>query len=805
MSTLRTKNIVESEEIYDKFQEITCVPKNLQMDYSVIYNKPFFVGNYGWNHTQIVGDSTVEIQCPANIVQSALAIIPFDASALYRMKACILLQVSGTPMHSGCCIVAACPETARVDCIDAFLQAPHVFLNANESTSVCLEIPFYCSSPLTQTVNSNLEIVNLDSVLNYATVRSYIINPLSTVSGTTALTISAHVIIKEIEFYVPKSPSTLWNPIPHFRAESLGDFAKIPTKIFDGVASGAKEVTGDFIDAVRNSVRAFTGFHNPNQPQIEKRVLNTHRNFPNYTDNLSFFEKMTNIASKDRIVKDTLFCTDVDEMDMKFILSKPCYIGTFKLTNTATEGTPLFARPITPYVQMPYQQSTAFSDLEFSAPMRLFFECSRYWRGTLKLHIQSSMTNFQYCKLMVVKNYSTDSKNLNNTLDFSEVHNLLTDTLEFSAGGQIQTVELPYCSQLEQLECSKDLAANAMSHGIYTIYLMQPLVNNGSSPNDAFFNMYMSAGDDFQFYGYATDRFLEANHPTFKAESAAPTTSSGQEDILNNKEQFSPSNLRFDDFVPNVSIRDYLRRIIPITCYQVTESVLRGQEGVLSFPVSMLINRDVLGTNGITPHHAIHSLYHGFSGGFKLKFSILGPSVCNIMYVPPGAYYNTGTFKFTATYPITPYNKPNFAFDSLEPVCTVFQEFDGRSSTLPDNSYPLVATNHELIIPNMNPFKFIEIAETPSSYQLFKQGMGHLIFSFNLPQTESSKPVHIDVSLGFTDESRHGFQTKATVYNVNHYSEFGNNFRYSAYNPTDTTGLKLDHTDFGGAYFTGPQ
>ena len=39
---------------------------------------------------------------------------------------------------------------------------------------------------------------------------------------------------------------------------------------------------------------------------------------------------------------------------------------------------------------------------------------------------------------------------------YSEVTNLQTETLEFSAGGQVQTIDLPFVSNMEQLPVVSD-------------------------------------------------------------------------------------------------------------------------------------------------------------------------------------------------------------------------------------------------------------------------------------------------------------------------------------------------------------
>ena len=77
------------------------------------------------------------------------------------------------------------------------------------------------------------------------------------------------------------------------------------------------------------------------------------------------------------------------------IVSKPQYIGTFGLRNTNVEGDILFSRPITPFQEiLPINYTagtpaTIVSTIATTSLLQNIHFLSRYWRGGLKLHIQS--------------------------------------------------------------------------------------------------------------------------------------------------------------------------------------------------------------------------------------------------------------------------------------------------------------------------------------------------------------------------------------------------------------------------------
>jgi hypothetical protein len=76
---------------------------------------------------------------------------------------------------------------------------------------------------------------------------------------------------------------------------------------------------------------------------------------------------------------------------------------------------------------------------------------------------------------MVARSYAQDMRAATSTPDMYDMANLQTDTIEFSAGGQVQTIDLPFCSELNQVQSAWDSFTNAYSHGMYYIYLVQTL------------------------------------------------------------------------------------------------------------------------------------------------------------------------------------------------------------------------------------------------------------------------------------------------------------------------------------------
>jgi len=585
LSSLVTKDDIRPECYYNKLPLVNHLPVELKMNYDQILKKPFYVCTITWNQT--ASGEFFRLPFPSCILKNPLVKVPFSSAAFYQMKSCFMIQVAGTAMHQGLVTVASIPHGApAINNVNQILCAPHIFLNANESTATCLELPMYINSNVQRTPQSSTYNESITYTLykdDFCDIVFHCTNTLAMSTGASqALSISVVCIIDEAEFYVPKIGDVTWSAEcgiseledkeikhdslceiaisgditcccsnRHFKSEAgygynMGYYnnfqpnynsypsyipprpkkptASKPTQIVDQAAKGMKSVAGDIIDFGRECVRILTGFHNPNEPKIDGKQLVVFRNYPNNVDETVRYEVMDNHSTFSRIYDDFYFRTDIEEMSVNNLIRKPVFIGTMNIHATTTTGTLLCAYPISPMVETKIDSLGGFNPV-YCSPLRTLYEKSLYWRGSMKLHIQTVATSLHYTKIVVHKNYfTTNGMSQDNTQGgspkkpiFSDISNSLVDTIEISGGGQIQTIDLPFCSQYKQLYCTKDFNANAINHGVFYIYLAQPLVFNANVPQSISCNLYLSAGDDFQFSGYALEpcEMVQATDPVY--------------------------------------------------------------------------------------------------------------------------------------------------------------------------------------------------------------------------------------------------------------------------------------------------
>lgn len=686
LSGIRLRNNVEPDTMYETFPEQGCVSSDFLMDYTRILNKPFRVGTVKWTTTNNRNTFLDILKFPEMVLANPLAAVPFDASTMYRCKASLILQVSGTPMHQGTLLAAALPigygtainpTITGLNATNTLMAAPHVFLSANESTPATLEIPFYPNSKLTK-CDVDLSTVSPTFALrDYADIVLYVLNPLNApTSGTTTLTITMHVVFKYMEFYAPHYDT-------RFQAEGLTDAVKqFGTKTINSTFSMAKDVTGDFLDTARSVVKSYTGMHNPNVPELESKIQVTTRQLPNVVDKPTQFEKLDPYYDFDRITNQPIFDTHRDEMSLREILRKPQFLGKFTVYDTTGEGKLLWSRPITPLQEF---REISYTNSVGATPQSYYFTnlqqtlatMAKYWKGSMKLHIQSNMSNFHFCKLLIARDYSVRSLALVNpgvAPLYDQISNFPSETLEFSAGGQVQTIDLPFVSPLELLPVALSPKLNASEHGAYYIYLNQPLVTNGSVNRNIEFNVYLSCGDDFELYGYSTDPYrllypgtigsTPAFDPVrdkinsddakiFVAQgSANPVNVSSQANINFTSGQVSDLH-EASDLRPITSVRDIARRLYKVARYKYSSTDLRDSGGIYTFNVASLLGLqeqvNEVGTALVDPYKStvastlrrVMGMYHGYQGGAKFKIVVQGTSGASAWFVPPSYGYRT--------------------------------------------------------------------------------------------------------------------------------------------------------------------
>lgn len=513
VSTINTRNILFSPDHHTEYP-VLDMPEEFRIDTKPFVNRPFFVESVSWSNQAkyaLLSNNTKEL--PKDVFTSNKSLeMALKLGAYFRSDLYLNVSVAGTIGHAGVVLVGILPPfpdnfASSAFLVNTLMSGPHCFLNANEATSCVLHVPWYCNSDLdsldftntavSTTVTTTNAVHNTASAANSATLVMMVLNPLAISTGaSTSLQITVEACFSALDIFVPSPKFVTY-------VTQGGDLKSIATGAIDKTTSLVKSVVGDAIDAVREGIRYYTGLHNPNVPLIKDRMIVTRRNFGNYTTSPQFFEKMDPFPDVDRIVDRPLFNTSVDEMSIKHIISKPQFLGTIAIDTNNPTGKLLWSRPISPFQG---GLATAGAMVKCANNIELMHYVSRAWRGSINIHIQSVMNNKQQIKVRLLQLYNPSREIIAGKVPtYADILSAPSHLLEFTAGGEIQTVTLPYLSRNSLTPCSVEMQTEGLFHGMYYLYVAQPLVCSSDSPTSIALNMYMSLGDDFSFHGYATE------------------------------------------------------------------------------------------------------------------------------------------------------------------------------------------------------------------------------------------------------------------------------------------------------------
>jgi len=761
VDTREMQNILAiSNQLYTNLD----VNEAYRIDAKPYVNRPFFIEAVDFSITAArysMLNGIVKF-LPGDVIRSNPSLLnAMKIGAYYRANLVLNISMAGTITHAGCVLAGIIPPWYQFPTgdqkrlINTILTGPHAFLFANEATSVNIEVPWYCNTDMaTLDMEGSPYIPSLDVTPingNYGTLILMVLNPLAPSTGSsTNVSIIVEACFKNLDILVPTPRYVKWVP------ESF------LTGLLDMATGGLKAVAGDALDSLRGKVKQWTGLHNPNNATISDRLIITKRNFPNTVDSEQFFEKLDPESQFNRIVHQPIFGTDMDEHSLNMIVSKKQYLGTTLVSTLDPVGTLLWVRPISPFqggIVSDIKSTTCANNLELLHTMH------RAWRGSLKLHIQSVMNNKQQVKLKILKMYNPSVKSASNYPIYSSIVNAPSHLLEFTQGGQEHVVDLPYLCRNELTPCAADPNFEGLFHGLYYIYVAQPLVNSDGSPIEIGFNIYMSGGPDLTFYGYATKN---TNRATWAAESMVVMNEpQKQTNIITDDKENQISF--FDRLKPNLDIRPLIRRM-----YKAKQESfdMTSDNSVSVVPLSSLIGENPYNFF-YTPIETISRMYYGKSVGFKFSALLqeVGPTplantppTMRVYYVPPTFSYLTSDNTVYAN-TINLSNFSNYLYSNPDVAPLNFQAIPVTRN--------VNTSAYEFEVPNVTYFKFMG---SPNQFRPFNGSVpvdvlstadyGSLVFVIVRPLTAESTLVSLELFFGLSDESRLGFHTIAPPFSV---------------------------------------
>lgn len=781
VSSVATREIQNAEQVTDYLLTDTLIPNQFVVDAKPFIERPFYLTTVDWPVGKVRGDLLLcdYPQMPGDVLRSNPSLLSATKIAsLYRCDLELIVSVAGTITHSGCILVGVIPplygildpSVSQIALINTIMTGPHVRLFANEATSAILKVPWYCNTEMAtldlEPKGSYIPSADITPVNgNYGTLVFLVLNALAPSAGSsTSLKITVESVFKSLDMRVPTPRYVKWNTQSSF-------LTTMGTALADSLTTKAKTVSADFIDKARSYLRMKTGLHNPNSSIIAQRIITSERNFLNTVDTQTYFETLDSHLGVNRMVDCPVFNTSQDEMLVEHIVSKKQYLGTIRVNQNDPTGTLLWARPISPNQ---YDFDNSSSTATFSNNLRLLHSLTRAWRGDLKITVEAVMNNKQQVKLRLLQLYNPSIDCISAFPDYRTILNAPSHLMEFSAGGQTHEIVLPYLCRNELTPCAVDQYAESLFHGMYYIYVAQPMANSGDSPVDVFFNIYMQGTPSLQFFGYSTQA-METQFPgvTEPSQSIAKKFITQSMNVMNEPQK---QNDKSEEREPNNyvnrlqridSVRDIIRRTYNVTKFS---KVLSPGYNYFIFDIDPVYGEGpkMFGNLWDNPMQAIARMYYGKFPSTRFQVRVLSyknddntrtDTVVSSVYYAPQQQYVYAPEGLTYGVRLT---------DALSTLVLGDQNID---FPLPYQNLPITWNPtlfaHEFAVPNTSIFKFVggpkknsAIAFPDPENRLATQDCGSLIFVLYNPYS-SEFPVEIFINAGASDECRFGFHAVA--------------------------------------------
>lgn len=642
-------------------EETFAVDKRMKSVYNNLLHKPIYLATYDWSTVHDPDLALINVRVPNIFFQSDLLKRPFQMNAKWRGTCKFLLQVQGTPFHSGTLAAVVVPFgtysgyrqiVSKINYNHIALANP-ILLAANDSTQAELEVPFYCATDTavcrTQTAfNTIPDYFTYDPSSAYtAELLVLVVMALAASDGaSTTIRVNLSVVFDNLEFYVPSTyPSMVVPTLESIEEKEEHDNFTIESNFISQMIDKAvpllKQWTADGIDLARGALKFYTGLDNPTLSVPNNSVLMWNHNPFNNVQGVDFYERMTYYPSHVSTAQVDQFNSEVEECDFSHIVSKLGVIGSMGFTSSAAAGELLFSCPVTPF---PFSMQMFDSPCSM-APMSLAYASSKYWSGGINFNIYSNMVFSQNANLVAYVLYSPIP--VYGVPLMSSLAGCPTWQMEFSGGNQEYSFTVPYNAVTEVLPTTLHCYENAFQHAMLYIFLKTPPSTSAAAPARLRFLIRAGGAEDLTFYGpkdnitgYTVITHADAGFKREVENFSQESLSSPLDHIVEPPLEICSCTTKIltkggkkrlvRNMKPIESVRDIYKQFRTYSNYTIDNPSL-------GIPIFLGVHQLIFSGAGTTSNSVIHKLlpntYFAYNGGVRIK--ILSPIPLYVAYVYP--------------------------------------------------------------------------------------------------------------------------------------------------------------------------
>lgn len=514
--------------------------------------RPITVSALAWSTASAVGTSLFARSFPDQMwADSVNRLLKMSQFTYFRAKLHFRIAPNAMQFHAGrlwCCWSP----------FDAQRGAAGISANPTNFTGYqgieidpATQIPGELVVPFFSPMNS------IDLVANQAcwgTFYVLVLNQLKTASTATVVPINISYWFEDIELSMPNPALPITTGAPNaqlsvnpnvngsqfssseqIRAVSQGGSetrAAVSSGVLSNALSAVSSAAGalslipsltaiaqpvEWLTGVAGGVARYFGFNKPSGFRAPQPVIANEYTTNTHCDGVSLAQPLAASQDNEMATLPGLFGTDVDEMSIKYAVSRPNLLTTFSWAKTTTAGTVLNTTNVFPGASN-YLGYTGTTTKGLFQPSHLSYVASmfRFWSGSIKYRLEIVSTPFHAGRVMIVYIPSYDPINQPALQSFNEFGNAYSIILDISNQSAIE-FEVPYVSNTPMLlnrldspdfsvlrggETAGVMFRNRIrnfSNGALQVVVLNPLVGADSVASTVDMNLWVSGGTDLVF------------------------------------------------------------------------------------------------------------------------------------------------------------------------------------------------------------------------------------------------------------------------------------------------------------------
>lgn len=470
------------------------------------------------------------INCPVDIISSNTTFgQKMQGFLAFRATIVIRVQVNANRFQQGRLILHHVPQSVQQalspglwSCWKgALTQHRNVQLDANCDTEMILEVPY---------MSQSLAYDLMDGTGGVGTIYLSIYAPLKYGTGSSEAEYTIWASFKDIELHTPTMQSSfvaqggsgrkLAPAVKEQKAAGVGPISGVATVIRDAadvfggipILSEVAGVTSWFANAVAGAASAF-GWSNPPHLGPCERMRTEALPYHNNCDAVATPYYSGLMSQNSVALLPSLAGTDLDEMSLKFLLTRNSFYNNYTWSTTTTSGSTLLTLNLSPSTFAVTESDTYATgsmriDYQNCTPLAYFSSFFAYWRGGFKVTLKFPKTEFHSGRLVLcwAPNYSSATPTLQNSAY------LMREIIDMRMGSEF-TYIIPYCS-------TKPYLRNGDSMGRLYLLVQNELVAPDTVSSTIDVLLEVAGASDFEVAAPVPSIYINPYIPnTFSAQS----------------------------------------------------------------------------------------------------------------------------------------------------------------------------------------------------------------------------------------------------------------------------------------------